>query len=67
MANVGFKLGSQANANLMLTNPENYNITEGSFYLTSDTHRLYIGAVPTTTNRDGDVTPHPEDGVHLYA
>lgn len=57
MANVGFKLGSQANANLMLTNPENYNITEGSFYLTSDTHRLYIGALPTKTDKDGIVTP----------
>lgn len=67
MANVGFKLGSQAVANEMLIHHDQYDITEGSFYLTSDTHRLYIGAVPTTTNRDGDVTPHPEDGVHLYA
>lgn len=56
MANVGFKLGSQATANLMLANPDNYDVHAGHFYLTSDTHRLYIGALPTSTAADGTVT-----------
>lgn len=55
MANVGFKLGLQASADLMLANPDGYDIESGSFYLTSDTHRLYIGAEPTRILNDGTV------------
>ena len=42
MANVGFKLGTQANVDKLLVTPGT-SVVEGSFYLTSDTHRLYIG------------------------
>ena len=42
MANVGFKLGTQANVDKLLITPGT-SVVEGSFYLTSDTHRLYIG------------------------
>lgn len=66
MANVGFKLGSQATANLMLTNPENYDVQAGHFYLTSDTHRLYIGALPTTTAADGTVTTKLDASPRLF-
>ena len=40
MAYVGFKLGTQAALNTMYTNK---TATEGIFYLTNDTNRLYIG------------------------
>lgn len=40
MANVGFKLGTQESLDILL---KNGGATEGSFYLTSDTNRLYIG------------------------
>lgn len=40
MANVAFKLGSQAALNSIASNKTSQ---EGSFYLTSDSHRLYIG------------------------
>lgn len=42
MANVGFKLGTQAKVDALLKTPGT-SVVEGSFYLTSDTHRLYIG------------------------
>ena len=42
MANVGFKLGLQA-LDALLAQGTAANATEGSFYLTSDTNRLYIG------------------------
>jgi hypothetical protein len=35
-----FLTGVQANLNTLITNG---GATEGAFYLTSDTHRLYIG------------------------
>ena len=41
MANVGFLRGSQANLNTLMTGKT--GIKEGSFYLTNDTNRLYIG------------------------
>lgn len=40
MANVAFKLGTQAALNTIATSKAGQ---EGSFYLTSDSHRLYIG------------------------
>ena len=42
MANVGFKLGTQAKVDELLKTPGTA-VIEGSFYLTNDTHRLYIG------------------------
>lgn len=42
MANVGFKLGTQAKVDELLKTPGTA-VVEGSFYLTNDTHRLYIG------------------------
>ena len=41
MANVSFKRGSQ-------TNLASATVTDGTFYLTTDTHRLYIGQKVTT-------------------
>lgn len=38
--NISFKSGSQANLNALITSGA---ATEGTFYLTTDTHRLYIG------------------------
>lgn len=49
MANVGFKLGPQSAVDTLLTNKT--GATPGSFYLTSDTHRLYIG------QDDGSLSP----------
>lgn len=40
-SNVGFKLGTQEAVDNIIKN--NSQVTVGSFYLTSDTHRLYIG------------------------
>jgi len=40
-SNVGFKLGTQAAVDNIIKN--NTAVSIGSFYLTSDTHRLYIG------------------------
>lgn len=40
MANVGFKMGEQA---ALKTIHDNKQAIEGTFYLTSDSHRLYIG------------------------
>lgn len=51
MANVGFKLGLQAAVDALLAAGKNAGAVEGSFYLTSDTHRLYIG------NEDGSLAP----------
>lgn len=51
MANVGFKLGLQTALDTLLAAGKNAGATEGSFYLTSDTHRLYIG------NSDGSLSP----------
>ena len=43
MANVGFKLGLQSALDALLAQGTEANAVEGSFYLTSDTNRLYIG------------------------
>ena len=40
--NVGFKMGLQSAVDALIQNKT--GATPGSFYLTSDTHRLYIGA-----------------------
>ena len=45
--NVGFKLGTQNSANDLITNG---GATHGTFYLTQDTHRLYVG------NSDGTLS-----------
>ena len=49
MANVGFKLGTQAKVDALLKTPGT-SVVEGSFYLTSDTHRLYIGQKESDTD-----------------
>lgn len=46
--NVAFKLGLQANLDTIATNSTAVN---GTFYLTSDTHRLYVG------DKEGNVCP----------
>ena len=51
MANVGFKLGPQSAMDVLLGQKTAANAIEGSFYLTSDTHRLYIGC------NDGSIQP----------
>ena len=51
MANVGFKLGPQSAMDVLLGQKTAANAIEGSFYLTSDTHRLYIGC------DDGSIQP----------
>jgi hypothetical protein len=40
-SNVGFKLGTQTAVDNIIKNKS--SVAVGSFYLTSDTHRLYIG------------------------
>lgn len=45
MANVKFLLGSQNNLNTLLTNKT--GISEGAFYVTNDTNRLYFGKSAT--------------------
>ena len=42
---VSFKVGSQSTIDNWISNPSNYTnvIKEGTFYLTEDSHRLYIG------------------------
>ena len=56
MANVGFKLGTQAKVDALLKTPGT-SVTEGSFYLTSDTHRLYIGQKATSTDTNAQLFP----------
>lgn len=51
MANVGFKLGLQAALDALIAKGTTAAAAEGSFYLTSDTNRLYIGKA------DGSVAP----------
>lgn len=47
MANVGFKKGTQSNLNILMEQP--LQIEDGTFYLTTDTHRLYIGQTINST------------------
>lgn len=49
--NVGFKLGTQSALDALIAKGASAGAAPGSFYLTSDTHRLYIG------NDDTSVTP----------
>ena len=46
--NVGFKLGPQSAVDTMLAKGSSAGAVAGSFYLTSDTHRLYIGNTDTS-------------------
>lgn len=46
MANVLFKQGVQANLDIIRTN---LSAIEGTFYLTTDSHRLYIGRITSDT------------------
>lgn len=64
MINVGFKLGLQSSVDNIIDAGK--GAEEGSFYLTSDTHRLYIGA------KNGDDAYASADGtgtndITLYA
>lgn len=54
MANVGFKLGTQAKVDALLKTPGT-SVVEGSFYLTSDTHRLYIGQKATADDANAQL------------
>lgn len=42
-ANIGFKVGLQQTIDNMISHPATYPAVHGSFYLTQDTHRLYVG------------------------
>ena len=55
MANVGFRLGSQKKVDDIIGNGS--GAINGSFYLTEDSHRLYIGAPSDTVV--GDYTHYP--------
>lgn len=48
---LGFKVGTQANIDTMLAAGANANAQHGCFYLTKDSHRLYIG------NEDTSLSP----------
>jgi hypothetical protein len=48
MANVGFKLGLQSKVDELIALGTKAGAVEGSFYLTSDTNRLYIGKSDTS-------------------
>ena len=62
-ANVKFLNGLQRNVNDLITNG---GATKGAFYLTSDTHRLYIGQ--EDNNRNNIVIPVPvNEGVTTVA
>lgn len=56
MANVGFKLGTQAKVDALLKTPGT-SVVEGSFYLTSDTHRLYIGQKASDAEENAQLFP----------
>lgn len=68
MANVGFKVGLQSKINKMMTDPQTYasDITEGSFYLTSDSHRLYIGAYPPIASGEDVGKPDTAGQLQLF-
>ena len=51
MPNVGFKIGTQDNLNALLKLGTGANAVNGTFYLTSNTNRLYIGKA------DGSIAP----------
>lgn len=54
MANVGFKLGTQAKVDELLKAPGTA-VVEGSFYLTNDTHRLYIGQKASSSDANAQL------------
>ena len=53
MANVLFKQGLQANLDTIRTN---LSAIEGTFYLTTDSHRLYIGRITTDARSSAAIT-----------
>ncbi len=59
-AYVGFLAGTQASIDNLLAAGTSANAKDGSFYLTNDTHRLYIG------NSDGSISP-VNQGVRVIA
>lgn len=50
-ANVGFKVGSQETVDRILAGETGYKAIHGCFYLTQDSHRLYVG------NEDETLSP----------
>lgn len=50
-ANVGFKVGSQETVDRILAGQAGYKAIHGCFYLTQDSHRLYVG------NEDETLSP----------
>lgn len=50
-ANVGFKVGSQETVDRILAGEAGYKAIHGCFYLTQDSHRLYVG------NEDETLSP----------
>lgn len=56
MANVQFKLGTQAAVDKLLVTPGT-SVVEGSFYLTNDTHRLYIGQKASSDAANAQLFP----------
>lgn len=55
MANVGFRQGPQSNVDTIISNGR--GAINGSFYLTNDSHRLYIGA--ESESMPGEYTLYP--------
>ena len=55
MANVGFRQGPQSNVDAIISNGR--GAINGSFYLTNDSHRLYIGA--ESDSHAGEFTLYP--------
>ena len=57
-ANIGFKVGTQSAVDGLIARGTSAGATHGTFYLTSDTHRLYIGNEDTSISavNEGVVT-----------
>lgn len=64
-ANIGFKVGTQAAVDLLLAAGSNAGATHGTFYLTSDTHRLYIGNSDTSLSSVNEGVITVADTNHL--
>ena len=54
--NVGFKVGAQSDLNTLMTSG---GASEGVFYLTNDTHRLYIGHSNGLSGDNAKIIPIP--------
>lgn len=64
MANVGFRQGPQSNVDTIISAGK--GAINGSFYLTNDSHRLYIGAA--SESEAGEYTLYPvNEGVETVA